>query len=387
MHSSTVKLHVQAVSPGMFQGRAGIAQRLLQPYRLSVYDIIANQCTGGLSVFASRFDHTNQIVTNRDPELAQLAPAKNRHFFRGRFDLCWQSGLLDWLRTWRPDVVIVEANPRNLSTGPMVRWLHKHGCRVIGHGLGVMPLSSGFERLRDIGRRYLIGMLDGVLAYSSVAAQQYEALGMPRKRIFVAYNAVSPKPKHPLIDRPMAFTRRPILLFVGTLIPRKSVDLLLQACAKVPFAIRPTLQIVGDGPLRPNLEQLATDLGLECLFLGDLRGPELDKIFEGADIFVLPGTGGLAIQEAMAHGLPVIVSKADGTESDLVRETNGWLITPNDTDVLAQAITQALSDPVRLRTMGADSYRIVSTEINIDNMAATFVHGMRTIAAMPPRTC
>jgi glycosyltransferase involved in cell wall biosynthesis len=368
-----------------FNGRAGIAQRLLQPYRISVYDMVASKCRGGLSVFASRVDHHNKSLTDRDLAVAQFVPAKNRYFFSGKFDLCWQAGLQRWLTTWQPDIVIVEANPRNLSTPLMIRWLHRHGCRVMGHGLGVFPLSRGFEALRDIGRRKLVGLLDGIFAYSSLAGDQYEELGMPRDRIFVAYNATAGRPTKRPPARPPAFRDRAILLFVGTLIPRKSVDLLLQACTRLRTHPRPLLQIVGEGPLKQDLQRLAESLELDCKFLGDLRGHALDQVFDTADLFVLPGTGGLAVQEAMAHGLPVIVSKADGTEGDLVRKENGWLIRPGSVEALAGAIDGALSDPRLLREKGEMSYRIVSSEINIENMSATFVRGMSEIASKPIR--
>jgi len=368
-----------------FNGRAGIAQRLLQPYRISVYDLIASKCRGGMSVFASRFDQHNIPLTKLDLSIAKFFPAKNNYFFDGKFDLCWQAGLQKWIKTWKPDIVIVEANPRNLSTFPMIHWLHKHRCRVIGHGLGVMPLTSGLEKLRGFGRKGLISLLDGVFAYSSVAAEQYHALGMPTDRIFVAHNATAAKPTKQPPKRPPYFTQRPALLFVGTLIPRKRIDLLLKAYTQIQATPKPILQIVGDGPSKREAQDLADSLKVDCLFLGDLRGPELKQVFEAADLFVLPGTGGLAIQEAMAHALPVIASKADGTEADLVRPENGWLIEPGNISALAKSIDDALSNPPRLRKKGAASYQIVSSEINIESMSATFVRGMDIIALKPLR--
>ena len=373
------------MSKGNFSGRAGIVQRLLQPYRMLAYDLIAPKCSGGLSVFASRLDKDGSVLVNRDFASAQLSPAVNQYFFNGKFDLCWQKGLLSWLTSWRPDVVIVEANPRNLTTPLMIRWLHNRGIPIIGHGLGVMPLTSGFEKLRRFGRRSLIGCLDGVLAYSSLAAEQYRSLGMPSDRIFVAHNAVSPRPSRPPQKRLLHSEQRPVILFVGTLIARKNVDLLLKAVSVLKTSPRPVVKIVGDGPLRTRLQSLAESLKQDVQFMGDLRGDRLSELFDEADIFVLPGTGGLAIQEAMAHALPAIVSKADGTESDLIRPENGWIIKPNDCKLLANTIELALSDPNRLHEMGNASYRIVSSEINVENMCHTFVQAMNTIKSMPLR--
>ena len=88
------------------------------------------------------------------------------------------------------------------------------------------------------------------------------------------------------------------------------------------------------------------------------RGPstatELEPYFAEADLFVLPGTGGLAVQEAMAHGLPVIVAKGDGTQDDLVRDGNGWQIAPENQAALTEALREALSDMKRLRKMGEE---------------------------------
>jgi glycosyltransferase involved in cell wall biosynthesis len=92
-----------------------------------------------------------------------------------------------------------------------------------------------------------------------------------------------------------------------------------------------------------------------------------------ADLFVLPGTGGLAIQEAMSYGLPVIVAQGDGTQDDLVRAENGWQVPPDDFEALIAAMKDALSDVARLRRMGEESYRIVKEEINIEKMVDTFV--------------
>ena len=117
----------------------------------------------------------------------------------------------------------------------------------------------------------------------------------------------------------------------------------------------------------------------------DLRGAHLSGAdlrefdFREADLFVLPGTGGLAIQEAMSYGLPVIVAKGDGTQDDLVREQNGWQIPPDDFDALVATMKDALSDVARLRGMGAESYRIVKEEINIEKMVEAFVIALNSL--------
>ncbi|GAG92405.1 unnamed protein product, partial [marine sediment metagenome] len=94
-----------------------------------------------------------------------------------------------------------------------------------------------------------------------------------------------------------------------------------------------------------------------------------------------PGAGGLAVQEAMAYGLPVIVAEGDGTQDDLVSSGNGWLITPDDEYALIKSLEEALSDPIRLREMGAESFKIVQEEINVEQMVAVFVEAANIVKA------
>ena len=110
--------------------------------------------------------------------------------------------------------------------------------------------------------------------------------------------------------------------------------------------------IVGDGPERESLGVLGGEIYPSAEFVGAKHGDELKPYFEEADLFVLPGTGGLAVQEAMSYGLPVIVAQGDGTQDDLVRNGNGWQIPPDDFDALVAAMKDALSDAARLRRWG-----------------------------------
>ncbi len=179
------------------------------------------------------------------------------------------------------------------------------------------------------------------------------------------------RPSSPLPSRPPAFDGKPTVLFVGRLQGRKRIDSLLQACAALGKDIQPRLVIVGDGPERSSLESLAKNIYPSAEFPGARHGAELAPYFSSADLFVLPGTGGLAVQEAMSYGLPVIMGQGDGTNDDLVRRSNGWQL--SGAGNLVDVLREALSDVTRLRSMGAESYRIVSEEINLERMVEIFV--------------
>ncbi len=360
-----------------FSGKVGLIQRVVPGYRAPFFNTLGRACTGGLSVFAGQ-PRPNEMINAIDSlEDAHLTFGKNLHFFNKSFYLCIQAGLMDWLADCNPDVLIAEANPRYLRTPTAVRWMHRRSRPVIGWGLGAPPLSVALASLRQTRRERFIRQFEALITYSQTGAAEYAALGFPEERIFIAVNAVTPPPAHPLPTRiPAVHLQKAQVLFVGRLQVRKNVDHLLKACAQLSENLQPRLVIVGDGPDKARLVNLAAEIYPHTVFTGALYGEALEEQFLSADLFVLPGTGGLAIQQAMSYGLPVIAAEADGTQADLVRPENGWQVPPGDTTVLQCAIQEALSDTVRLRTMGAESYRIVADEINLDRMTAVFVEAL-----------
>ena len=360
-----------------YNGRLGVGQRVLPSYRVPFFELLAGSCLDGLSLFAGQARPVESIQAG-ELKAGNLMAAENLHLFSGSFYLCYQRGFIDWLVSWDPDALIVEANPRYLSTPAAIRWMRSRGRPVLGWGLGAPPSGSPYflREWVERRRRAFLGRFDGLVAYSQRGADEYAALGFPRGKIFVAHNAVSPAPKTPPPERADRVDR-PTLLFVGRLQARKRVDSLLRACAEMPGS--PRLVIAGDGPERETLEALAREVYPSAEFVGARHGEELDPYFAGADLFVLPGTGGLAVQQAMSHGLPVIVAQGDGTQDDLVREGNGWQIPPEDYGSLVSTLREALADIGRLRRMGNESYRIVSGEINLEKMVAAFVEALRSV--------
>lgn len=342
----------------------GLMQRVCAGYRVPLFDLLADTLPGGLSLYAGDPRPDEMIDQTQKPRKAAYWHARNLHLFSGRFYLCIQSDVTKWLRQADPEVLIMEANMRYPRNADAVRWMHRRNRPVIGWGLGTG--STGGALLS----RHLSNF-DALITYSSAGKQSYVNAGFPKERVFIACNAAAPRPDRPMPVRlPDRFDGQPVVLYVGRLQPRKRLDLLMRACAAQ--SLRPRLWIVGDGPIRAELEASAAEYFPETEFFGALYGDELTARFDQADLFCLPGTGGLALQQAMASALPLIAAEADGTQADLVRPANGIRVTPGDLDELTQAISAMLADPSRLRQMGAESFRIVSEEINLEAMAAIF---------------
>ncbi len=364
-----------------FKGKLAVQQRVFPAYRVPFFDALAERCSGGLVIFAGRPRTDESIDIASEVKHARWHFVNNLHL--GNVSqttyFLYQPGLTGWLKQEEPDGLVVEANPRYLSTPAAVRWMRAAGKPVLGWGLAASPGNGLAGGIIQSARKRLFDQLDGLIAYSQTGAANYAAGGFDPGRIFVAPNSADFRPRggapiHPVLkDRPQR------VLFVGRLQERKRVDLLLQVCAVLPEALQPSLSIVGDGPARAGLQEMAAKIYPRAVFTGALAGQPLDEQFLQADLFILPGTGGLAVQQALTHALPVIVGQGDGSQSQLVREGNGWLIQPNDLNSLLAALTEALSNPTRLQQMGKESFRIARDEVNIEIMVDAFIHALNSV--------
>ncbi len=348
--------------------RLGVQQRIFPIYRTPFFEALGEACPQGLSLFAGLPRASEVVESQTSLQHGQLVQANNLHILGGSAYFLWQRGILDWLENWQPEALVMEANPRYMSTPKAVSWMHARQRPVIGWGLGAPNVSNW----RGQSWQRFLNRFDALIAYSWRGAEEYTRIGYNPDRIFVAPNAVTPKPTQPPPERPpLTEPRQVTVLYVGRLQPRKRVDLLLRACAALPFSLQPQVWIVGDGPARQELETLADSAYPSARFWGARYGRELDELFRTADLFVLPGTGGLAVQQAMSFALPVIVAEADGTQTDLVRPENGWLLPGSDLQALTGALYKALNNPARLREMGAASFQIVDV-INLEGMVNAF---------------
>jgi len=382
----------EIVNQVRYQGRVGIQQRVLPAYRGRFFDCLDKYCERGLSVFAGEPSKGESIGRTDSVGTARYVGAKNWGFLHSTSPLyvLWQAGLVKWLEDWDPDALVVELNPRYLSNLQAMKWMHARSRPVMGWGLGVPKFShegsAVFSRWLRPWWKEFVNACDAIIAYSELGAQQYRDFGFPAQRVFVAPNAVTPRPVGPPLHRPPQFEDRPKVIFVGRLQSRKRIDNLLYACARLAPEMQPTLWIIGDGPARHEFQSLSKQVYPLAEFLGAIRGQALQPYLAAADLFVLPGTGGLAVQEAMASGLPVIVAEGDGTQADMIQPQrlsgagNGWLVPKNDVNALEQTLRTALSDAARLRKMGAESFRLVAEEFNLENMVAVFVHALRVVS-------
>ncbi|TFG53873.1 MAG: glycosyltransferase [Gemmatimonadales bacterium] len=255
-------------------------------------------------------------------------------------------------------------------------------------GLGQIP-----EKRSSVLRRWLRPVIKwfyknaaGFIGYSRHACAVYEPYGKPT---YLASNAVLPAPsddQRALVDaaiRSRGGGSVLDLVYIGALTPQKHVAKLLAALTAIPGP-RPRLHVIGEGSEEARLRTLARQSGLErsVIFHGALYDDAAKwEVLRGCDLGVLPGRGGLAIQELMFYGIPVISGVADGTERDMIdpRRT-GFLIdgVPTPDDLRREILRFRDLSASERATMARAAAAAMWNEINVDRMAGAFVEAILT---------
>jgi glycosyltransferase involved in cell wall biosynthesis len=190
----------------------------------------------------------------------------------------------------------------------------------------------------------------------------------------------------------------PLFVCAGQLIPRKGIDLLIQAVAVYRREFGPcALWVIGDGPERESLVQLARRLGVEdqVSFLGTVDHEVLKGAFEACHAFVFPTLQdfvGRVVVEALTAGAPVVVSPMTGAVGTIVHDgVNGIVVDPHDARALAEAMHRA-ADPETSRAL-RDGVRRMNAPLRPAAAAAAVLRaveqargrGGRTTTARPTR--
>lgn len=232
--------------------------------------------------------------------------------------------------------------------GPLRRWLHR------------LIYTWRFRRVT------------ACLAVGSWNSDFYRAYGVPDERIFSAPYAVDnaffqrraaeARPSRAELRRKLGLSDAlPVVLFCGKLIAKKDAATLIHALTRESAQ----LLVVGDGDLRPQLEQFAAEVlsGRAC-FAGFRNQSELPALYDLADVFVIPSTYepfGLVVNEVMNAGKPVIASDRVGCWPDLVRPgVNGAVFPAGDARVLAEVLRPFLLDASLRERAGRASLEIIN---------------------------
>lgn len=214
------------------------------------------------------------------------------------------------------------ATYRRWAKTPLVRW-------VVGNSAGILPTGQ-------LARDYLV-------SYGGRADRWAYCPNVPDIEQLKS-QSVSLEGQREAIRQEQQLDEKPVILFVGRLIRKKGVDVLLEALRMIVLRAPCTLVIAGDGPERESLERQVAQLGLagHVRFVGFKQPKELPRWYCAADVFVLPSRTepwGVVVLEALASGLPVVVTELVGCHPDVVTGPEVGMVVPAEN---APALAKAL---------------------------------------------
>lgn len=165
----------------------------------------------------------------------------------------------------------------------------------------------------------------------------------------------------------------PQLVTVCRLVPAKGLDVLLQACGELKNrGLDYVLHIIGDGPSRTELEQLAQSLGIynETIFYGYTLHPE--EFMPFFDIFVLPSRAeafGSVFAEAALSCLALVGTRVGGIPEQIEDGVNGLLVEPDDVTALADALEKVITDPAYRYELSRSAWDKAKREYSLTRVA------------------
>lgn len=254
-----------------------------------------------------------------------------------------------------------------------------------------------FDAASPRGRVFIawcVRRFDGVLSQFNALSEFYTGtIDLAPQQVFVAHNAIPSEPVASSTDTVRRRIEKRHLLYLGSLQPRKGIDVLLYAMARLPAEICFHLDIVGDPQPAAHLNELRSQcrsLGIEdrVTFHGALFGIEKDALIDGAVLLVLPsraeGFPNVALEAGQA-GLPVILTRIGAAED--IGEAYGkgaLLVEVDDAVALASAVEAVLTTPEDYPARSAAAAAGAGS-FTLERMCDAMIASYRTIAAKVPR--
>lgn len=246
----------------------------------------------------------------------------------------------------------------------------------------VTTVHNSFDR-----QSRLMGLGDLIIAVSHAVQQEMTAKGIAAEKLRVVHNGTINGARRPALPCETMALQHPAIVTVAGLHARKGIDTLIQAFMKLRETRCAHLYIVGAGPDRAKLEELAGNSGHadDIHFVGYLRDPR--AAIAAADIFVLASHHepcGLALIEAREMACPCIATNVGGNPEILEGGRAGLLIPPGDSDRLCEAM-RTLVENVSLRSSLRRAARKGWQHWTVERMAQETVHIYEEARGAPAR--
>lgn len=232
---------------------------------------------------------------------------------------------------------------------------------------GVAGVATGLYE--HVLSRMIVRGSDRIVAVSRAAAAHAISLGATKQTTHVVQNGVDTDVFHPASDPP----ERQSILYVGRLVKNKGPQDLLEALPKV-FDEHPNARatFVGTGPLRDKLKTRVRELNIENRVKLSGRVEDVSAVMRKSSVFCRPSyTEGLPLTllEAMATGIPPVVTPVAGVPEVVDDRKTGILVPQKDPDALSDALTTVLNEPETASELGRSAREYVVENHSWDNRA------------------
>ncbi|WP_334407335.1 glycosyltransferase [Bradyrhizobium sp. AZCC 2289] len=284
-----------------------------------------------------------------------------------------------------PCLVHAHFGPDALDAWPLARALNLP-MLVTLHGYDINTYRDWWEAgkggptMRTYPRR-LLKLVEqprvGFIAVSQAIRQRAIEFGIPGEKITVNYIGIDTSKFAP---GSIPIAQRPAhVLFVGRLVEKKGCRYLIEAMSAVQKDVPDArLIVVGDGPLRHSLEQLAQRSGVNVDFRGAQSSAYVKRELNAARVFCLPSVTaesgdaegfGLVLLEAQASGVPVVTSARGGAAEGIREGVTGYRFAEGDIEILATKLISLLKENKILRQMSEQGSRYVAQEFDLTHRA------------------
>lgn len=375
------KNNVNSSSSGV---RIAVIYRVIFHYRVSILSKIAREWN--LIVF-----HGKSVPKSKVVNAAPSYPFRTKKLFtickRAKNNplqiLYFNPGLVFALMRWNPQIIIMEGSDNMLNNILIFLYCKLFSINYIWWGIGQVPgrKDSIYRKILTPARKFIIRRAVFCFAYCNLSAKYFRSITASHK-VKVVPNSIDNEAIEREIKKITAEDKERlrkklgisqdsvVLLFVGALEKNKRLNIFIEALRTLTereFNVEGL--IIGSGNAEAYYHEYSKRLNLGNIqFLGKIvKGVNI--YFQIADIFVLPGRGGLAINQALINGLPVVCNTpADGTELDMIESgNNGILIESMDASKLAEALENMIENRRYLK-MGPKALEVVNKTYNLNTM-------------------
>ena len=283
----------------------------------------------GVEAFVGYVYKSNPIRTWGAPK-----PRISWSYIPARWGQVLAGGLRRWLRDQHVDIWVVASVYTNPITHVVCWYLHMMGMQYVYMGEPPRPRTGLRRLIQKLLLSNVLRYASGIVATGKEAARRYGLVTKGRIPVISVpyYLDLKNIQVRPMLDR-TADKGEIRFLVCAQLIYRKGLDVLIDACRQLP-ADGWCLDIYGAGPLEEQLKKQAKGVSDAIKFCGEVPFDERHRIFRRADVFVFPTRWdgwGMAIVEAMAHGLPVISTNQAMSAHDFVIDGKNGYIGPTET--------------------------------------------------------